>query len=130
MLPHSDAFELVDAARKDWLAGKIAAADLPAKQWTTHEWVHFLDGMPAKVPAAKLAELDAAFALTATGNSEIAFSWLRIAIRNDYAPACAAARELPDHHRPPQAHQAAVRGPHEDAGRRRARPRHLRARAA
>ena len=61
--------------------------ELPAKQWTTHEWVHFLDGMPAKVPAAKLAELDAAFQLTAVGNSEVAFSWLRIAIRNEYAPA-------------------------------------------
>jgi len=87
VLPQSDAFELVDAIRKDWLAGKIAAADLPAKQWTTHEWVHFLDGMPVKVPAARLDELDAAHALTAIGNSEIAFSWLRIAIRNDYAKA-------------------------------------------
>ena len=43
--------------------------------------------MPAKLPAARLDELDAAHALTATGNSEIAFSWLRIAIRNEYAPA-------------------------------------------
>jgi leukotriene-A4 hydrolase len=87
VLPHSDAFQLVDAVRKDWLAGKIAAADLPAKEWTTHEWLHFLDGMPAKLPDPKLEELDAAHGLTATGNSEIAFSWLRIAIRNDYQPA-------------------------------------------
>jgi leukotriene-A4 hydrolase len=87
VLPHSDAFALVDAVRKDWLAARIAAADLPGREWTTHEWVHFLDGMPAKLPAAKMAELDAAFALTATGNSEIAFNWLRLAIRNEYAPA-------------------------------------------
>jgi aminopeptidase N len=87
VLPHSDAFELVDTARQEWLAGKVAAANLPAKQWTTHEWVHFLDGMPAKLPATRLDELDSAYALTASGNSEIAFSWLRIAIRNEYAPA-------------------------------------------
>jgi leukotriene-A4 hydrolase len=87
VLPHSDAFQRVDAARLDWLAGKITAAQLPAKAWTTHEWVHFLDALTGKVPAAKLAELDAAYAVTATGNSEIAFSWLRIAIRNDYEPA-------------------------------------------
>ncbi|MEO8018208.1 MAG: M1 family metallopeptidase [Pseudomonadota bacterium] len=87
VLPHSDAFEPVDAARKAWLAGKIAAADLPAKPWITHEWLHFLNGLPEKLPAARLAELDSAFALTATGNSEIAFAWLRIAIRNDYEPA-------------------------------------------
>jgi hypothetical protein len=43
--------------------------------------------MPATLKPAQLAELDAAFRLTATGNSEIAFNWLRIAIRNQYAPA-------------------------------------------
>jgi len=87
VLPHSDAFELVDSARRDWLAGKLPVSGLPAKQWTTHEWVHFVDGLPKQVPAAKLAELDAAYQLTATGNSEVAFSWLRVAIRNEYAPA-------------------------------------------
>jgi leukotriene-A4 hydrolase len=87
VLPTSDAFDLVDTARGNWLAGKIAADALPAKDWTTHEWVHFLDGFPGKVPEAKLAELDAAYHVTDTGNSEIAFSWLRIAIRNEYAPA-------------------------------------------
>jgi leukotriene-A4 hydrolase len=84
VLPHSDAFEKVDAARRDFLAGRIAAADLPGKEWTTHEWVHFIDGLPRPVPAGKLAALDQAFGLTAAGNSEIAFSWLRVAIANDY----------------------------------------------
>ena len=87
VLPHSDAFERVDVARRDWLAGNLAVDALPARQWTTHEWVHFLDGLPEKVTAAKLAELDAAYQVTATGNSEVAFSWLRVAIRNEYAPA-------------------------------------------
>jgi hypothetical protein len=87
VLPHSDAFARVDALRDDWLAGKLAARELPAKQWTTHEWVHFIDGLPARVPAGKLGELDAAFQVTSVGNSEIAFSWLRVAIRNEYAPA-------------------------------------------
>jgi leukotriene-A4 hydrolase len=89
VLPHSDAFALVDAARKDWQSGKVTAADLPTKEWTMHEWLHFLDGLPQKLPTARLDELNAAFGLTATGNSEIAFSWLRIAIRNDYQPAYA-----------------------------------------
>ncbi|HET9473790.1 MAG TPA: leukotriene A4 hydrolase C-terminal domain-containing protein, partial [Steroidobacteraceae bacterium] len=30
---------------------------------------------------------DTAFQVTAVGNSEIAFSWLRVAIRSEYAPA-------------------------------------------
>jgi leukotriene-A4 hydrolase len=86
VLPRSDAFEKVDALRKDWLGG-MPATDLPAKDWTTHEWVHFLEGMPARVPAPKLAELDAAFGLTASGNAEIGLRWLQLAIRNDYAAA-------------------------------------------
>jgi leukotriene-A4 hydrolase len=87
VLPHSDAFEKVDAARAEFLAGRTAADALPGREWTTHEWVRFLDGLPAKVPAAKLTALDEAFDLTAAGNSEIAFSWLRVAIANDYATA-------------------------------------------
>ncbi len=87
VLPQSDAFDRVDVVRKDWLAGKIAAKDLPGREWTTHEWVHFLQGLPPKVPRAKLVELDEAFGLTATGNAEIAFNWLREAIRENYAPA-------------------------------------------
>ncbi len=87
VLPQSDAFTRVDDIRTRWLAGALATADLPAGEWTTHEWRHFLDGMPARVASGKLAELDAAFKLTDTGNAQVAFSWLRIAIRNDYAPA-------------------------------------------
>jgi leukotriene-A4 hydrolase len=89
VLPHSDAFERVDAARQGWLAGKTGAAELPGKDWTTHEWVHFLDGLTGRLSASKLEDLDAAFALTASGNAEITFSWLRIAIRNNYEPAYA-----------------------------------------
>jgi aminopeptidase N len=87
VLPSSDAFDKVNTARKGFLAGQTAAADLPGKEWTTHEWVNFIDGLPKKVPANKLAELDAAYQLTDAGNSEIAFSWLRVAIANEYAPA-------------------------------------------
>ena len=87
VLPSSDAFDTVDGLRKEWLAGKIPASGLPGKDWTTHEWVHFIDGLPKKMRAKKLAELDEAFALTEVGNSEVAFSWLRVAIANDYSPA-------------------------------------------
>ncbi len=87
VLPQSDAFTKVDAARREWLAGKRAAASLPAKDWTTQEWLHFLDGFPHRTPRAKLEQLDAAYQLTRMRNAEVAHSWLRIAIRNDYEPA-------------------------------------------
>jgi leukotriene-A4 hydrolase len=87
VLPSSDAFARVDAARKQWLAGKLAAPALPVAAWSTFEWLHFLNNMPAKLPLSRMAELDSAFGLTGQRNAEIAHSWLLLAIRCDYQPA-------------------------------------------
>jgi leukotriene-A4 hydrolase len=43
--------------------------------------------MPKQLRRDRLDDLDQAFNLTAAANNEIAFSWLRIAIRNGYEPA-------------------------------------------
>jgi aminopeptidase N len=87
VLPASDAFAKVDAARAQWLGGKRRVEELPATEWTSQEWQHFLDGFPQRTPRAKLGELDGQFKLTNAGNNEVVHSWLRIAIRNDYTPA-------------------------------------------
>ncbi|MCU0758723.1 MAG: M1 family metallopeptidase [Steroidobacteraceae bacterium] len=87
VLKTSDVFARVDAQRADWLAGRSGLAQLPASGWSVQEWLHFLDGMPAGLPGARLAELDAQFALNGVRNAEIAFSWLRLAIRAGYEPA-------------------------------------------
>jgi hypothetical protein len=55
--------------------------------WSTHEWLHFLRALPAELDATRLRALDTAFGLSRSGNSEILFEWLRIAIRNHYEPA-------------------------------------------
>lgn len=84
--PRSDAFQIVDKARGDWLSGgKLSKAD--TAKWTTHQWLHFLDNVPASVTSAQLQQLDDAFALTASTNSEIAHSWFKNTIRAGYAPA-------------------------------------------
>ena len=77
----------MDRARSTWLAGSLTTADLPVKEWSTQEWLHFLDNMPPEVPRARLDELERTFALSNATNAEIAHSWFRVAIRNDYAPA-------------------------------------------
>ncbi|WP_232059413.1 leukotriene A4 hydrolase C-terminal domain-containing protein [Kineobactrum salinum] len=43
--------------------------------------------MPEELDEAQLTELDQAFGLTESGNNEVAFSWLMIAVRNQYQPA-------------------------------------------
>jgi leukotriene-A4 hydrolase len=86
-VPRSVAFADIEPLRQDWLSGRIAAEDIDTGNWTYHHWKRFLDGMPKQLPRDKLEDLDQAFGLTAVRNNEIAFSWLRIAIRNGYEPA-------------------------------------------
>jgi len=83
---HAEAFDLVDRQVTSWTGGS-AAATLVTSEWSTHEWLHFLRGLPASIPGARLAELDRAFHLSDSGNSEILDVWLLIAIRNHYEPA-------------------------------------------
>jgi leukotriene-A4 hydrolase len=79
-------------AAAEFGAATRAAKDLGAETWTTDEWLHFLQRLPAAVPAARQAELDQAWKLTAHGNAEITAAWLRITIANGY-PAAAARLE-------------------------------------
>ncbi len=87
VLPHSDAFKRIDAQRDAWLKGATPAKSLDTSKWTTHEWLHFLDNMPADLSSARMAELDEAFHLTTSTNAMIAHSWLLDAIRAGYTPA-------------------------------------------
>ncbi|HEY0657075.1 MAG TPA: leukotriene A4 hydrolase C-terminal domain-containing protein, partial [Pyrinomonadaceae bacterium] len=65
----------------------IAANEIQTNAWTTQEWLHFLKTLPTDLGAKRMTELDATFDLTNRGNSEIAFQWLLMSIRNDYAQA-------------------------------------------
>ncbi|HEY2975831.1 MAG TPA: M1 family metallopeptidase [Pyrinomonadaceae bacterium] len=85
--PTSPALSRVEEQAKRWLEGGIPAAKIPAAKWTTQEWLHFLKSLPEELDHKKMEELDQAFHLTRSGNSEIAFQWLMMSIRNRYEPA-------------------------------------------
>ncbi len=85
--PKSDAFTKVEAQANNYLNGKSAANALMTKDWTTQEWLHFLKTMPETFSVEKMADLDKAFNFTRIGNSEIAFQWLMMSIRNNYPAA-------------------------------------------
>jgi aminopeptidase N len=85
----SERFTLVEQARQDWLDGTPATL-LSTKGWSSHEWVHFLQGLPDPLSSDKLAELDAAFQLTHSGNSEILAAWFPHTLAAGYHPADAA----------------------------------------
>ena len=85
-VPRSDALELVAKQARTFAAGKPASS-LSTREWTTQEWQHFLGVLPERLSRAQLEDLDRTFGLSERRNSEVLFSWLRIAIRNKYEPA-------------------------------------------
>jgi len=92
--PVSKAFARVEEQARPWLEGKAPLSSLQTKGWCTQEWLHFLKYLPEKVGAGRMAQLDRAFHLSRTGNSEILFQWLLMAIRNHYEPAYPRLREF------------------------------------
>ncbi|GAB2466112.1 aminopeptidase [Hymenobacter qilianensis] len=82
----SERFAAVDAARRQWERG-TPAADLVVSEWSTHEWVYFIQGLPTDLSRGQISELDAAFALTQSGNAEILTAWLPVALATGHLPA-------------------------------------------
>ncbi|WP_460501905.1 leukotriene A4 hydrolase C-terminal domain-containing protein, partial [Hymenobacter agri] len=74
------------------LAGGAGAASLlpGIAGWSSHEWVHFLNNLPTTLTTEQLADLDAAFGFTNSGNAEILAAWFPHTLRAGYAPADAA----------------------------------------
>lgn len=82
----SEALARVDADARAFAGGGPASAIDPAK-WSTQEWLRFLNGLPRAQSAPRLAELDKAFALSASNNPYVRSAWLELAIANRYDPA-------------------------------------------
>ena len=106
--PTSPAFARVEEMANAWLSRQIIPPRITTAKWTTQEWLHFLKfvqnkfeplaGSAGVSPASQtqlsetekarlMAELDGAFDLTHSGNSEIAFQWLLMSIQTQYQPA-------------------------------------------
>ncbi|MFC3097949.1 M1 family metallopeptidase [Alteraurantiacibacter palmitatis] len=91
--PNPAAFAEVDAAADAYAAnGTLNAAAWNG--WSTAERMRFLQRAPQQRSAAQLAALDEAFGLSATGNNEIRFLWLELALKNRYQPAVPQAEEF------------------------------------
>jgi leukotriene-A4 hydrolase len=85
VLPVTTMFEPVDEARAAWLAGKLAPKKL-GMDWIAQQWLYFLNNMPATLLPSQMADLDKAFGFSKNPNAEIAHSWFKLVIANDYQP--------------------------------------------
>ncbi|MBF9238013.1 M1 family metallopeptidase [Hymenobacter sp. BT683] len=81
-------FEAVDQTLARLQAGNSPADLRPeTASWSSHEWVHFLHGLPPTLSGEQLRELDHAFAFTTSGNAEILTAWFQHTLRVGYAEA-------------------------------------------
>jgi leukotriene-A4 hydrolase len=85
---------IVEAHAKAFVDGQIQPEAIPARDWTTHEWLRFLRSVStiseksgAVLSEKEMASLDASFHFTAAGNAEIIQQWLLMSIATDYQPA-------------------------------------------
>lgn len=83
---NSAKFKAVDVEIGKWTTG-TPAANLQTKDWSTHEWMHFLKNIPQVLNAAQLKDLDNTYKFTHSGNAEIACLWFQIAINSGYKEA-------------------------------------------
>ncbi|MEA2600021.1 MAG: leukotriene-A4 hydrolase [Acidobacteriota bacterium] len=84
--PRSEAFVPVDEAVKAF-AGGAPASQISTTGWTAHHWLHFLQTLPTPLDHARMADLDATFHLSDSGNSEILSVWLIKVVESRYDPA-------------------------------------------
>lgn len=81
--PTSDKFMKVD---EQWakLGTETALTEINTEDWSSHEWLHFVRNIPNDYTKEQMAELDAAFGFTKTGNSEVLTEWLVQSVKRDY----------------------------------------------
>ncbi|MFO0811546.1 MAG: M1 family aminopeptidase [Gemmataceae bacterium] len=111
------AFEAVEQQAKAWAGGATAAKDLRTAEWSTQEWQHFLEELPAKLTSERMKELDAAFGLTRRTNAggvPVVATGGASRLRGGVP----AGGGVPDDAGPAEVPEAVVRGVGEDAGRR------------
>lgn len=84
--PESDAFEQVDQWRERLQTTEIGLDELPAEDWSVHEWRHFLIGLEGALDADAMAAMDEQFSLVDEQNYEILFLWLMRSIEAEYPP--------------------------------------------
>ena len=92
-LADAQAFAEVDQAVTAFKGGTQPATDTWTR-WTSDEKLRFLNRIDKVQPTAKLAALDQAFGLANTGNSEVRFAFLTLAVAARYDPAVPALEQF------------------------------------
>ncbi len=91
--PPASAFAEVDAAAAAYSDTGMIDPEAWAR-WTTAERLRLLAKLPKQLGARALGDLDGHLGLSHSGNDEILFAWLELALANRYDPAVPVAEEF------------------------------------
>ncbi|MDZ4306731.1 M1 family metallopeptidase [Allopontixanthobacter sp.] len=91
--PDPAAFAEVDTAAESYAETRKVDSAAWAK-WTAAERQRFLSKLPRSLTDAQLAALDRDLGLSKTGNNEVLFLWLELALENRYDPAVPAVEKF------------------------------------
>ncbi|MBX2845902.1 MAG: M1 family metallopeptidase [Saprospiraceae bacterium] len=84
-IPTSDKFAEVEKLITDDM--DYASIKETAANWSTHEWLRFVNKLPRDIGTEKMAQLDETLDLTNSTNAEIQAAWYKLAIANQYEAA-------------------------------------------
>ncbi len=82
----SERFNDVNSQFQKWMNG-LSPENLRTANWTTHEWLNFIDKLPTQVSMTRMTQLDSVFKFSSTGNAEVAEAWFLQSLIHNYTPA-------------------------------------------
>ncbi len=84
-------FIAVDSMMEAFKTDKIKSlSEIPKSNWTTFEWLRFLQSIDVSTSPDELKKLDELFKLTGTDNAEIATAWYVLCLKTNYESAFSA----------------------------------------
>jgi leukotriene-A4 hydrolase len=91
--PSPTAFAEVDAAAEQYTASRMVDPEAWAA-WTTAERLRLIAKLPKELNTEELDRLDRDLGLSQTGNNEVLFAWLELALTDRYEPAVPVAEQF------------------------------------
>jgi hypothetical protein len=92
-IPESTRLQKAEALAASSLRGELP--EFPeVKDWSSHEWLHYLRKLEGKADLKLMEQLDKRFSFSKSRNSEILFQWLYNALKVGYSPALDAVEDF------------------------------------
>ncbi len=81
---HSNKFALVNTELSNFTSNGTQPNVELTGNWSTHEWLHFINSLPEGTSTEQLMQLDGWYGFTQSGNNEIVAAWFQPTIKAGY----------------------------------------------